>query len=415
MKRERDRRRPVRRHLCVVAALVAVGARWRGARRRRPAAPGAAKLGACPKHVRPQRLRCATLRVPFERADPLARADPDPLRRPPRATGEADRPAPIFAVEGGPGYGSIASARYYIHMLGPLLERRDLVVVDMRGTGHSRAIDCPKLQRGGGTDAPGRRPVRPHPRRPVRRLPDLGGGRRHRRRPPGARLPPDRAVRRLLRDLPRPVLRLPPRRRAAGARPRQRLSRPRREPALPEPVADRDPAPCDRLRRARCHGNAARRLRRIRRAAAANAARRRAAARRDRLGGYESPRHNYLRIDSAISAYLAGDRRPYRRLTEAGRRLRKYRFYSRGDELAVSCNDYPMLWDKRAGRRSARRQLHAEVRGYRQREFAPVHPGRGGARAPPPATWSAWRGRSRASSTSRRRRRTRRGRRCRRW
>ena len=36
-------------------------------------------------------------------------------------------------------------------MLGPLLERRRLVLVDMRGTGHSRAIDCPALEGGHGT------------------------------------------------------------------------------------------------------------------------------------------------------------------------------------------------------------------------------------------------------------------------
>ena len=40
-------------------------------------------------------------------------------------------------------------------MLGPLLERRELVTVDMRGTGHSRAIDCPALQRAAGSDAHG--------------------------------------------------------------------------------------------------------------------------------------------------------------------------------------------------------------------------------------------------------------------
>ena len=63
-----------------------------------------------------------------------------------------------------------------------------------------------------------------------------------------------------------------------------------------------------------------------------------------------SPPRNFLKIDEAISAYLHGNRRPYRRLTEADPGAYGiYRAYSRGDELAVSCNDYPMLWDKRAG------------------------------------------------------------------
>ena len=40
-------------------------------------------------------------------------------------------------------------------MLGRLLDRRELVLVDMRGTGHSQAIDCPALQEGRGSDARG--------------------------------------------------------------------------------------------------------------------------------------------------------------------------------------------------------------------------------------------------------------------
>src|SRR5262245_34543372 len=97
------------------------------------------KLGPCPKHARPKRLRCGTIKVPYERADPslgTTRVRFAVRRR--GDTGKPDGP-PIFAVEGGPGYGSISSARYYIHMLGPVLRGRDLVLVDMRGTGHSRA------------------------------------------------------------------------------------------------------------------------------------------------------------------------------------------------------------------------------------------------------------------------------------
>ena len=119
-----------------------------------PAKAGA-KLGPCPKHARPRRLRCGTIKVPYERADPSLGTTR--VRFAVRRRGDTDAPAkrPIFAVEGGPGYGSIASARYYIHMFGPVLRRHDLVLVDMRGTGHSRAINCPKLQKGYGTDREG--------------------------------------------------------------------------------------------------------------------------------------------------------------------------------------------------------------------------------------------------------------------
>ena len=143
--------------LCV--AVLAAGGLASGAERRAgggaEAGEAAVELGACPKKVRPQRLRCGTLRVPLERSDPsMGRI---PIRFAVRAPTDRSRPSlgTIFAVEGGPGYGSIASARYYIHMLGPLLERRELVTVDMRGTGHSRAIDCPALQRAQGSDAHG--------------------------------------------------------------------------------------------------------------------------------------------------------------------------------------------------------------------------------------------------------------------
>jgi pimeloyl-ACP methyl ester carboxylesterase len=91
--------------------------------------------------------------------------------------------------------------------------------------------------------------------------------------------------------------------------------------------------------------------------------------------GYEPPTRAYLAIDDAIGAYLAGDRKPYRRLTAPGSGgYGSYRYYSRGDELTVSCNDYPMLWDKRAGPRARREQLAAHVRRYPQRMFAPFTP-----------------------------------------
>lgn len=48
--------------------------------------------------------------------------------------------------EGGPGYSTTGSAAAYVHMYGPLLDRRNLLLVDQRGTGRSEPIDCPELQ-----------------------------------------------------------------------------------------------------------------------------------------------------------------------------------------------------------------------------------------------------------------------------
>jgi pimeloyl-ACP methyl ester carboxylesterase len=54
----------------------------------------------------------------------------------------------IAAFEGGPGYGGIDSGYAYADMLGPLMTERGLLVMDARGTGRSSAIDCPALQKG---------------------------------------------------------------------------------------------------------------------------------------------------------------------------------------------------------------------------------------------------------------------------
>lgn len=52
---------------------------------------------------------------------------------------------PIVAMEGGPGYNSIDSAQAFAEMLGPVLDDRVLLVMDARGTGRSAAIDCPSM------------------------------------------------------------------------------------------------------------------------------------------------------------------------------------------------------------------------------------------------------------------------------
>ena len=52
----------------------------------------------------------------------------------------------IVAIEGGPGYGSTASRAGYLALFAPLLQDRQLLLVDSRGTGRSGAIRCPALQ-----------------------------------------------------------------------------------------------------------------------------------------------------------------------------------------------------------------------------------------------------------------------------
>lgn len=54
----------------------------------------------------------------------------------------------ILAEEGGPGYSTTGSRDGYVRLFTPLRDRRDILLIDKRGTGRSGAIDCPGLQSG---------------------------------------------------------------------------------------------------------------------------------------------------------------------------------------------------------------------------------------------------------------------------
>ena len=115
-----------------------------------PQAAGAAATRPCQDD---RTVRCGSISVPLLRAAPQGggRTLRVHFRVYPRT--QRSRPAlePIVAAEGGPGYPTIDSAGDYLFMLGPLHRRRDLIVMDNRGTGRSGAINCPRLQAGKGT------------------------------------------------------------------------------------------------------------------------------------------------------------------------------------------------------------------------------------------------------------------------
>ena len=54
----------------------------------------------------------------------------------------------ILAEEGGPGYSTTGSRDGYVRLFTPLRNRRDILLIDKRGTGKSGAIFCPGLQTG---------------------------------------------------------------------------------------------------------------------------------------------------------------------------------------------------------------------------------------------------------------------------
>jgi pimeloyl-ACP methyl ester carboxylesterase len=52
----------------------------------------------------------------------------------------------LVATEGGPGYGATGSRDEYLALYAPLRTDHDVLIMDNRGTGHSGALDCPRLQ-----------------------------------------------------------------------------------------------------------------------------------------------------------------------------------------------------------------------------------------------------------------------------
>jgi pimeloyl-ACP methyl ester carboxylesterase len=55
----------------------------------------------------------------------------------------------VLAVEGGPGFATTGTQDAYLAMMGPLKRTRNLLLVNLRGTGNSTLIDCPSLEHAG--------------------------------------------------------------------------------------------------------------------------------------------------------------------------------------------------------------------------------------------------------------------------
>jgi pimeloyl-ACP methyl ester carboxylesterase len=66
----------------------------------------------------------------------------------PRTDLSQPRLGTILPQEGGPGYSSTGTRDYYLEIFDALRDRRDVLIVDKRGTGLSSPIDCPALQTG---------------------------------------------------------------------------------------------------------------------------------------------------------------------------------------------------------------------------------------------------------------------------
>jgi pimeloyl-ACP methyl ester carboxylesterase len=93
----------------------------------------------------PSKAQCGSITVPLDRTNPSAGTIDIAYELVPRT--DLSRPAlgTIVPNPGGPGQTTIGSAGLYLNALAPLRTRRDLLLVDPRGTGQSGAITCPSL------------------------------------------------------------------------------------------------------------------------------------------------------------------------------------------------------------------------------------------------------------------------------
>ncbi len=69
------------------------------------------------------------------------------------ATTPERRPDPLFTLSGGPGDAPSFNARFFSRAFSEIRKNRDLVFIDLRGTGRSGALTCPELAKPGPSGA----------------------------------------------------------------------------------------------------------------------------------------------------------------------------------------------------------------------------------------------------------------------
>ncbi|MGB7686806.1 MAG: alpha/beta fold hydrolase [Solirubrobacterales bacterium] len=320
----------------------------------------------------PRPFQCGHIMVPVRRADPLLGATKVAFAV--RTRSDRKRPSlgTIVAMDGGPGFASTGPpfARSVVAALAPLLRRRELVLFDARGTGRSKVLNCPGLQRGliqepiavgecanqlGPAFAGYTTGETAHDLDTVRQALGLGKvflygdsygtlfGQAYAVRYPGS-------LRGLILDSAYPA------------------DDPYYRTLLPAGLRS--------LRIAcrissRCSGDPVARYSRV--------VRRFHAQHRSTEGllsfllqaGTLAPR-SYLSLDDGARRFLAGDPRRLNRLIAAGPAgAGPLSEFSYGLEITVECNDYPLLWDPTAGIDARIRQLSAAVTRLPRDYFAP--------------------------------------------
>lgn len=108
-----------------------------------PAGAAGLALAPCKLTGLEEEARCGTLDVPEDRRHPEGRRISLNIAvLPARGTGLSPAADPVFAIAGGPGESAVASAAVFAQLLGGVRDAREVVLVDLRGTGGSNRLDC---------------------------------------------------------------------------------------------------------------------------------------------------------------------------------------------------------------------------------------------------------------------------------
>jgi pimeloyl-ACP methyl ester carboxylesterase len=329
-------------------------------------------LGRCDPLPNKPEYRCGTIEVPFERADASYGTTEIGFAVYPRRDRKSPSAGAIFAVEGGPGYSSTGTGGTFEALFRPLLENHELVLVDQRGQGLSEQYDCPDLQAGEGpefvtvAECARRLGKRFISYRTSAAADDINSVREALGYEKialygdsyGTFLAQSYAYRHgdtleaLVLDSAYP---------AFGEDPWY--------PSLPRTGIRSLGIACDRA--PGCDGDAIARLEegletlREQRRPVIDAV----TALIDASG---SPPQSYLQLDRALSELVDGDPTAWEKLIAPARvGIRNDDRYQTAGQWIVSCNDYPMIWDKHASEAERRVQLEEAIQEYPQDAFEP--------------------------------------------
>jgi pimeloyl-ACP methyl ester carboxylesterase len=92
-------------------------------------------------------VRCGTVRVALDRDLPAGRTIRIYFERYVRADGSRPASSTVVSIEGGPGYSTTADRAGRVDLWRPVSATRDLLLVDLRGTGRSGALHCKAFAR----------------------------------------------------------------------------------------------------------------------------------------------------------------------------------------------------------------------------------------------------------------------------